>query len=420
MKKFSKVFPILLIIICIFFSKNVIFAQSLMQNKLEMRVINIDDFLPISHVNVRFTNTQYGTSTDSMGFCALSIQKLPIKLTLSHVAFEPKSLDIEEILSNDTLVVIMKPKTTLLTEINVQATKLPQRYYEDVSIIDFELYDNNMLILEKIKSYPDIYRITLTDLNLEQKSFYSLPLTLKPEKLYKDCLQQCHVISKDTSFQIVIDSSGIDLPFSMELNKFYKNMNGCLFQIENDVYFREKFNEGFQYNFYYVNTIEKSIHEFKSDFDQKRLNKMNESIRWTRKNPGGSANVSMYFDKYYLFSPLPQVLMKKCDTLVYFNHQDGIIEIYSDIENCVRTIKIEYQKSKKWKAEILKDEVSEFFYTLLGTDLFKIDLMTGSAVFKKDLGITYKIVIYDHHAYLLKTNNLASGKSFRYIEKVRL
>ncbi|MDP2238312.1 MAG: hypothetical protein Q8J88_17935 [Bacteroidales bacterium] len=395
-------------------------GQSTEQSIVAIKVLDIESFQPISHVNVKLTNTQFGNSTDKNGFCEISILKLPINLTLSHVAFEPKSLDIEEIPPNDTIFVLMKPRTTLLGEINIQATKIPQRYYEDVSIIDFELYDSNLLILEKIRSNPGIFRITLTDLNLEQKSFYSLPLTLKPEKLYKDCLQQCHVISKDSAFQIVNDSSRIVLPFSMELNKFYQNMNGCLFQIENEVYFKEEFNEGYQYNFFYVNAIEKSVHEFKSDFDQKLLNKMNESIRWTRKNPGGTANVSMYFDKYYLFSPFPQVLMKKRDSLVYFNHQHGIIEIYSDIETCDRTIEIEYQKSKKWKREILKDEMTEIFYTFLGTDLFEIDLKSGTVIFKIALGNVHKIVIYNQCAYLLKTKYLSNGKSFRYIEKVRL
>lgn len=419
-----KINQVTLIFLCVFFGLFLVNSSALGQNNrknlIHIQVINHENNEPIQQANIKLAGTQYGTATNSVGYCFLSLPNFPSTLNISHVSFEMKTVVISDDLKSDTIQILLKPKAMLLNEVNVSADKHKNQYYEKAAIIDFEILNNKLLILEKTKSFPDSYRLTLSDLALRNKTYFDLPASIQAESIYKDCMQECHIYSTDSAYQLAIDSNGIELRFPMELNHFKSIMNDCLFQIGDEVFFREISLEGFHYHFYSVHTINKKITDFNSSFDQRRLYAMNESIRWSRMNPWDLAKVSMYFDKYFLYSPLPQVLMHSFDTLVFFDHQQGFVELYYGNKSRIRSTPINYQNEKNWGKIILKDDVTKKYYTIVGQDLFEINLSKGQLTLKSPIGIYHKIRIINETAYVLKTMVQPMGKTYRYIEKVNL
>jgi hypothetical protein len=399
---------------------NKLTAQGTISQNLTIRTLSEDSKIAIAQVNIQILNTNTGITTNETGFCGLLYSSFPLRLRLSHIAFEDKDITILKTPKNDTIVILMKPRTVLLSEIDVSGTKLPNQYYEKVNIIDFEIFDNKLLILEHIRNPRGAYKLTMTNLSFDTLLTYAIPHGLIPTGIYKDCLLQCHLTTKDTTYQIIINDSSFATGYPMENDRFKHIMESCLFMSGNSIYFKETSSEGYQNNFYSVETSNKSIKPFRSEFQLKRVNEMNESIRWTRRNPGLHDKAAMFFDKYYMFLPMPQVMMSYYDSLVFFNHPHGIIEVHYGGENIERAVEISYHNHTQWNKKILKDDAREQFYTFLGDELCAIDLNNGTALKSLKLGVFHKIRVHNGFAYMLKSNYAASGTTHRLIEKVKL
>jgi hypothetical protein len=406
--------------LCVF-TGNSLSAQGLHPHNLTIRTLSEDSNKAIAQVNIQVLNTKTGLTTNEAGLCRLAYSGFPLELRFTHIAFERKDVTVWKKPQNDTLLVLMKPRTVLLDEIDVSETKLPEQYYENASIIDFEIVDNELIILEYLLPPNDTYMLTLADLTFSTLLTYQLPQGMIPTGIYKDCLLKCHLTTMDTTFQIIIDETNIVTGYPMENGRFRDIMESCLFRSANRIYFQETLREGYQNNFYSVETSDKSVHPFRSEFQLQRVNEMNASIRWTRRDKDMlHPKVSMYFDKYYLFLPMPQFMMAYYDSLVFFNHPHGIIEMHYGGENIKRAVEISYHNNTKWNRKILKDDAREQFYTFLGNELYSIDLSNGTVLKNRSLGVFHKIRIHDGFAFLLRTNFTPSGASHRFIEKVKL
>lgn len=159
----------------------------------------------------------------------------------------------------------------LLDEVNVYAKKDSVFQQAEYAIIDFDILNNDILILERNNNKSSNYRLLLTNSCFDPVAIFDIPFFIKPISIFKDCLSHCHFITKDTAYQIVYTDSLLSINYPVEINYFHEIMDDCLFKIDSNMYFQRIFNNGYSCEFYSVNINSKQVEPFMTSTDTERL-----------------------------------------------------------------------------------------------------------------------------------------------------
>ena len=79
-----------------------------------------DDFLemPIYNANIEIPSEKIGTTTDSLGYCELTLDKsYPIFITVSHIAYFPQTI---RIMDEDVVNINLKPRSIMTQAVEVK------------------------------------------------------------------------------------------------------------------------------------------------------------------------------------------------------------------------------------------------------------------------------------------------------------
>jgi len=186
-------------------------AQSI---SIEGRVVDKETNEGIKFVSIAIAQSGKGTISDSTGFFRYSTGFFRLdnimpgsRVSFSSIGYKEKSIVVNE--GSKGLVVYMVNEKYLLNELEVSAG-----YAQDVLwdktlwIWDYGFMDNNLLTI----TYTDhLKHATLTLLSPMLDTVSSLPLPMKPESLFKDCLGNYHVVCYDSTYQVYNADEGLRL-----------------------------------------------------------------------------------------------------------------------------------------------------------------------------------------------------------------
>jgi len=399
---------------------------------------------PIENVNIKIKGTNKGTVSNAMGQFTIKYARLPLILEFSHVSYTNENIRYEYSPLNDVSIE-MEPKTEPLIGITVTSQKIDTLFIDDVySVLDYELCDTGILLL--------IYksRLSRSELLLQDYDGNKLMelkvLPMKPLTLYKDCLDEIHIITKSQTYQVNIGNEQLSLYDPYELEHFKEVMEGCLFKIGDKVYFEDYEFYDLIKKYYYVNTTDTSAHFLTSVEDEEKLgflydnpenfmlpSKGVEPVMDNMTGLPGDANVlagirnmtiELRFNKMAYMSKIFAPIYAINDTIGIFNHPEDQIEFYNSSDSLIGTTEIDYHhiekkdplstviyafaKSTKWLQEIYIDEEKNSAYTIFqnlsGTkDLKEIDLQTGELTFKLNIPFPYvqKIKVRSDNVYFV-------------------
>lgn len=385
---------------------------------------------PIENANITVKGTSRGSISNAMGKFRLKVNSLPFYLEISHVGFETKTLVFEHKPLQEVQV-YLEQRSEPLSEVVITSQRIDTLFADrNYDVLDYELTERGILLL--------VYKARLSRAELllqdyagkNQQRLQVLPM--KPLALYKDCLNEVHILSREQSFQVAIDDDLTLLP-PYGIETFNEVLGGCNFKIGDKLYFEDFHFYDLIKRFYYIDASENAAHLLKEVRDE-------EKIRFLSQNPENMAiNSSMVesqllgsmrglksdtaalnairnlttelrFNKMAFLSKIYAPVYSLDDSILLFNHPENKIEFYDTSNALLGTTDIDYHlagdkegkpgllyafaKSSKWLQEVYVDEIKSKAYTLYqsmnGTrQLLEIDLKTGETEFRLSIPFPY-------------------------------
>ncbi len=408
------------LLVILLLSANIITGQN--KYVIKIKVADMRTGSPVSDANVLIQNTWNGAATSPDGLCIITAEKLPVNLVISHIAYKTQVLSLSVAYGSDTVCCNLEAKPIDLDEVNITGKSVSVFSQPRYLILDFELFDDGLLILERYKYMQNNHtRLILTDAALEIRLSCNIPMHISPVSIFKDCLGNCHIFTKDTVYQVIFTNNLLSLGYPVEVSKFNETVKDCLFSVDDMIYFQRVYNNGYSCDFYTVNIKNKTKRMFLQCSDHERMNGLKRSLRFLSAYPPERVplGIAMHFEKTVMFKPVKQELIRLSDTLFLFNHHIGSLEVFSESGLPVRTVKVDYQKHSTWKNAIYVDHKLHKAFTVIGERLFEVNLNNGQANYLFSVGLFDKLRVYNGQLYFLKKNHSATSAE-KYIERSRL
>lgn len=179
-----------LLVLFIFCFSGIAYGQSVPLTGL---VLDAETGDPIPYAHVILKGTEKGTITNLNGEFKLEVPELPAVLVVSEVAHETRFYRA----ITDTAVIRLDGFSLELSGVTVLDKRTP--YFRMASeVLDFEFYNDNILILANSGREVRLldHRGNILDI---------APTPGKYKELFKDCLDNLHIVAEDTAWQVFYD-----------------------------------------------------------------------------------------------------------------------------------------------------------------------------------------------------------------------
>jgi|FLOH01.1.fsa_nt_gi hypothetical protein len=406
----------------------------ILQSQYQITVVGVikdqSTQLPIEGVNITIKGTNTGAITNSQGVFDLKISKLPAVLQISHITYYSKQKIVTESQAN-SLVIYLTPRMINLDEAEIISEKYKVFKGKQQEVIDYECMDSSLIILS-YNVNKNHHELILTDEHFDTLNIKDISHLKKPKQLFKDCTGSCHLLTKDSAYQVYVNNGSIQLIYSANMEKFSGLLGNCLFETPSHLAFEdgqisnlnnqyasrdlsalpniESGNEKWNHVFFLVDktTKEKVLLDKVFEWEKKRA--AIEHASFGLPDSHRTYGEMLRFAEMVFFKPSFQTVKLINDTIYYFNHLKSQIDIYSQDLILVKTINVEYHNQDNWKPVIISDIVKNKAYTIFTRGakylLMEIDLNDGSVseMTKIDKLFPEKIIVHNGYLYFLYNN----------------
>ncbi len=369
--------------------------------------------------------TKNGTKTNNNGYFTLTILKKNTSIQFSYIGYNNyiKEITQKEIekAENDTIYITIELtlKTTNLSDFQVNAENIQLAYKEKhISIIDYDFHPKGLILL---LSFNKEYKLRLVDNESNIISDISIPKN--PQKIFKDCLNESHILYKDSSFQIYETKEELRLMEGLDIDIFNRIMVSCVTSSPNNLFF-ESYGEHNKSIIYYSINKEKpqkkwlaTISDNESLITTKRYYKkaMIQSAKavnlmgghyWKANRRARDAHESRIFYRDIVNKPTYNPLFKIKDSIFIFDHVNDSVYVYDKELKIKRTFSIKYHYQKDWKKELITDYSNLEIYSQIvkgsSTSLLQINTFNGEIISEHKL---------ERHIFI---NNIKIREGFAY------
>jgi hypothetical protein len=369
--------------------------------------------------------TKNGTKTANNGYFTLTIPKQNTSIQFSYIGYNTyvKEITQKEIkkAKNDTiyLIAVLTQQTTNLTDFQVNADNIQLAYKEKhISIIDYDFHPKGLILLLSLNKE---YKLRLVD--NESNIISDLSIPKNPKKLFKDCLDESHILYKDSSFQIYETEKELRLMEGLNIGIFNRIMLPCVTSLLNNL-FLESYGEHNKSIIYYSINKENpqkkwlaTISDKESLITTKRYYKkaMIQSAKavnlmgghyWKANRRARDAHESRIFYRDILNKATYNPLFKIKDSIFIFDHVNDSVYVYDNELKIKRTFSIKYHYRKDWKKELITDYSNLEIYSQIvksgKTSLLQINTFNGKIISEYNL---------ERHNFI---NNIKIREGFAY------
>ena len=380
------------------------------------------------NVNISIINTDFGLSSDNNGDFIMMLPRTDKKVGLLFSCIGYEDTLVSVIPNRDTIEINFKMKqiSYLLDAVGISSDKI--RHYSEPTyvIFDFEIYDDKVFILQRKWNSLKECRILVQDLWLYPIDTINIPEHIESEKIIADCTENCQLIGKDSVYQVLKMDGTYELMFPTEKERYNKVLNNIIFLTDKYIYFNELLMDGYISKFFRIKKESKEKEMLFVCNDMKSYRDIKVERQWHIDHPlgrGPSADDWERFVKFAWYHTKDNHLDIFDKTLYYFDHFNGKIFRYDEGMYKLGECDITYPTEEDfWRYKIYKDKAFGKFYTIFGTTVNEIDVMTGktTAVANADQWLTEKIIIYKGTLYSVTKKNNALKEFKSYIEMIQL
>lgn len=161
------------------------------------RVLDAQTGEPLPYAHVIIKGSEKGTITNLNGYFQITVEELPVLLVISEVAHETRFYRA----IRDSVEIKLEPFALELEGITV--IDKGEDYFTMASqVLDFEFYDDNILILANSGREVRLidHRGRILDIARTPGKF---------REIFKDCLDNLHLVAEDTVWQVFYDYESI-------------------------------------------------------------------------------------------------------------------------------------------------------------------------------------------------------------------
>ena len=386
------------------------------------------------NVNISIINANFGVSSDNKGDFMMLLPKTEkqVGLLFSCIGYEDTLVSV--IPNRDTINLNFKLKETsyMLDAVGVSADKIIMKSEPNYVMFDFEIFDDKVFVLQRKGNSIKECRILVQDLWLDPIDTISIPNHIKPEEIIVDCTKSCQLIGADSVYQVVKMNSSYELMFPAKKERYNKVLKDIIFFTDKYIYFNKLKIDGYYSEFFRIGkeTKEKEMmfvcNDMKSYRNIKKEEKWHQAyIEQLPKSwcGGGfpSAEEWGVFVKHTWYHTKDNHLDVIDDKLYYFDHFNSKILTYNEDMTLLHECEITYPTEEDfWQHKIYKDKAFGKFYTIFGSTVNEIDVMTGktSAVADANQWMTEKIIIHKGNLYAVTKKRDSAGVWVSYVERI--
>jgi len=390
------------------------------------KVVDMNN-IPITNVTVKYFNNNTGAITNNQGYFYLNVNDFPVKIEVSRIGFKKKVVSISKDVYNsiDTfLLVKMEEKVYPLEEVEIVNGKSNVIVSNNNNwfILDFKISRGKIIVLLKKNGKRKI-KILDVDTWLSNK----IPIKVNGNELFEDCLNNIHILTNDSIYQIKITDTTINIYKAFSKTKFSNTLKICVGRINNKFIFKSvsKHNQAIKY--WYIADKKKQIFynvydEDRFLFAQRFLDRKNELIKkYGVLNELGDITVTqlhiirkirqLEFGYQFLGKiPAYNPIFINNDTILIFDNVNKSIVFLDSSFSIVKKVPILYPT--KNNNIIYQDKITGKFYTesnqLVKNEFYEIDLSTGKtseAIKINNCIFPEKVVFYGNKIFYIDNSN---------------
>ncbi len=373
---------------------------------------------PIKNVNIKIIGEKRGVITDSRGYFSLKVNEFPVKLSITHVSYSPKTKQLNN--SPKNLLIPLQVKTMSINQINISAKnkiiELTKKYYFDIN--DFEFRSDTIVLITYDwlkKQNPWIVLLKSSGDTIAKKHIFYDGI------FYKDCLDNLYIINENNAYRIYIHNTKIIVGERISAKKFKESMNPCIDELNGKLYLKQYTYDEQVLSYFIADTSTKNIDKFKIIADKTTIRRLYDKERFYSMGTAPT-DADLRFEKMCFFAPVFAPLIVINDTVCIFNFVNDKIEYLNNKLKSIGETEINFHKNKTWKHKIIVDKKTGNVFTIFRkngiTTVKQIDKKNGKIV--KSIKIPKyhwisNIKIYDNTIYFLykKTSNLELTRLFK-------
>lgn len=429
--------------VCLLFCAITLFLSLPAQDaKIEINgsVVDVNSKTPLVNASIKIKDKNLGSISNKLGRFYIRSNRLPVVLEISYVGYETQEYTVEfEPLQPITIQMV--PKTELLKGVVITTEKIDTVYKDrHYSVLDYELRSDGIVLL--------IYRYTLNRSEILFKDYNNNDIasikTLpgKPLRLFKDCLDELHLFTKNKSYQIYFGEEKLKLYPAVDLTEFVQTMQYCELLHHGKLYYHEQGYLDLINIYYSIDTNNLERLNFHTVLDQDKLDflaynpenyaLLNSSFGPSLSDLQGLASdgeilsqirnmeVELRFNQMAYFPAIYAPMFKLGDSIIIFNHPNSTIEFFNKSDSLIKSTSITYHQTankdfqnlissiariNKWQEEIYVDQSTKKAYTsfinLNGTKVIKeINLQTGQLIRFIKIPFPYVAKIQFHNGFM--------------------
>ena len=385
------------------------------------------------NVNISIINTSFGVSSDNNGDFIMMLPKMENKVGLLFSCIGYEDTLVSVIPNRDTININFKMKETfyMLDAVGVSADKIKHYSEPGYVMYEFEIFDDKVFVLQRKGNSVKECRILVQDLWINTIDTIYIPKHIEPTEIILDCTENCQLIGKDSVYQLVKKNDVYELMFPAEKVRYNKVMKDIIFFTDKYIYFNELQMDGYISNFYRISKEAKTKEMMFVCNDMKSYRNIKKEEEWHRAYLEQLPFIAAFpspeewavFVKVAWYHTKDNHLDRYQDTLYYFDHFNGKILTYDENMNLLNECEITYPTEEDfWQHKIYKDKALGKFYTIFGSTVNEIDVMTGktSSVANANQWLTEKIIIHKGNLYAVTKKRDAFNHFESYIERIGL
>ncbi len=408
---------VLLIAILIFSIMDWGFAQQNYNITISIKDSVTGNYLNSSSIVITETGKVY--KTDQNGKAIISTILFPVSFSISNIGYQTQTLKLQkpEKFKEIFLIPVVKTFNTVVIQ-----TPKPHKLIQNIPlyIVDYEIKNDSIYFIGyKNKSKSDAY---LMIANLMGDTLLSIKVE-GPEKLFKDCFGNIHILCKNQALQVFTKSSGIELLYPTKRDEFEKTFEPIT-AYSNETFYVKKYSMSEQIlNYYSYNVSKKKLEPFVTISNNKNLLMLRDFGRLASASNFSEADAR--FEKMCFYNPLFAPLFTNRDSIFLFNLCDSVIKIFRNDLQEVSTAAIEPQLYTDFKNQIIIDPVLNNFFAVKikngHCSIAQINPYTSEIISQikiPDLPFVQKISVWKNQIYFLYSDICASGYKKIYVMKI--
>ena len=323
------------------------------------------------------------------------------------------------------LAIALEPQSGLLPEVAISASKKAEVIYApEYSVVDYELYDGLPLLLVCKNSLSGHWLVAL-----DENDRVTGELKLKgmhPNALVKSCLGGIYVLSNQEAYGVDAPDGVPVLTETISIQQYNQLVLPCVGVNDQYIYF-SKWTLKNQVLSYNAAPRNGGPHlPIKTILDEAQLTRLAEegwfrqvqieNVKWLfgslkeyqiENILNNLVNDQNTFADRFVYTPIKAALFAQEERLCLFNHTNDYLEWMKSNGESLRRTPIQYHRDKNWKSEILYDEATRRFYTLMDqgekTRVLEINTYDGttSEYMLLDQAFVQNVKVFNGRIYFL-------------------